>query len=207
MHVSVQQLYFDYPSPTLSLCQTSLLHKISFDLPKNGILHISGANGSGKTTLLKILAGFFRPVAGYIFFDQKDIWSALPEYQQHICYLGHKNGISMDLTAWEHCHFDLQIPKYSPQIPLALQQLSLWHVKDLPCQLLSAGQKRRVALLRLLFSSASLWLLDEPIVGLDDAGITVLMSLLQNHITSGGQVIYTSHQALPWGNIAYQEYC
>ncbi|PJD90707.1 MAG: heme ABC exporter ATP-binding protein CcmA [Legionella sp.] len=204
--LSVHQLSFDYPAQTLSKRTTPLLHQVSWALASGQMLHIRGANGSGKTTLLKLLAGLFRPDEGHITYDAQDIWSDLSSYQQNIRYLGHKNGLSPALTPIEHGQLDICALPAQSILDALLHQLSLWEVRALPCHLLSAGQKRRVALLRLRMSSAKLWLLDEPLVALDEAGIQVLMSFLQEHIASGGQVVYTSHHPLPWISAMHQDY-
>ncbi len=204
--LSVKQLSFDYPAQTLSKRTNPLLHGVTWALQSGSMLHLRGRNGSGKTTLLKLLAGLIRPDAGHILYADQDIWTDLPTYQQNISYLGHKSGLSPALTPLEHGLFDVCALPERHTVESALQQLSLWDVKDLPCHLLSAGQKRRVALLRLRLSPAKLWLLDEPLVALDEAGIMILMSFLQAHIAVGGQVVYTSHQPLPWIGDQHEEY-
>ncbi len=170
------------------------------------MLHIRGPNGSGKTSLLKLLAGMFRPDAGEISYGDNNIWSHIAAYQQNLSYLGHKNGFNPNLTVCEHCQLDWQMPPDPQYFSQMLHDLNLWSVKDQACYLLSAGQKRRVALLRLLLSSAQLWLLDEPLVALDAEGVAFLMSCLQQHHAKGGQVVYTSHQTLPWHAPVHQEY-
>lgn len=204
--LTLSQVEFQYPSNELSIGSQPLLHQISLTLPPTGMLHIRGSNGSGKTSLLKLLAGMFRPDAGEIKYGDVDIWSNITAYQQNLSYLGHKNGFNPGLTVWEHCHLDWHIPPDASALTQMLQNLDLWSVKDRACYLLSAGQKRRVALLRLLSCATQLWLLDEPLVALDAAGVTFLMACLQQHISQGGQVIYTSHQPLPWHATVHQEY-
>lgn len=206
MPLALSELDFSYPTQALLTRAQPLLHRISFQVPRAEIMHISGPNGCGKTTLLKLLAGLFRPDAGQITYAGKDIWSDIVAYQQSIRYLGHKNGMNPGLTAWEHCQLDWHAVLPTHDIEKSLQDLALWSVKDRPCYLLSAGQKRRVALLRLLLSPAQLWLLDEPLVALDTDGVTWLMSCLRQHIAQGGQVIYSSHQALPWQASGHQAY-
>jgi len=205
--LNVEALNFDYPIQGVSPGRHALLEHVSFKLSNQEMLHIHGANGSGKTTLLKCLAGLIRPDAGKILYDGRDIREDLTLYHQQLCYLSYKNGISPALTVLEHCQFELPFIPEPEKIATILCQLSLWQVRSYPCHLLSSGQQRRVALIRLLLSSSKLWLLDEPLVALDEAGVSLLMSLLERHLTTGGQVVYTSHQALPWGSkMHHREY-
>ena len=204
--LSLSHLGFQYPSRELSTREHPLLHQISFDLPSASILHIRGPNGCGKTSLLKLLAGMFRPDSGTIRYAGEDIWANLAAYQRNLRYLGHKNGFNPALTIWEHCQLDWQMTSSEQHTKTILQDLELWAVRDYACDRLSAGQRRRVALLRLLLSPAQLWLLDEPLVALDSEGVAFLVTCLQQQIEKGGQVIYTSHQSLPWDTPGHQEY-
>lgn len=205
--LETQHLSFDHPTQTLSRHIQPLLCDVTWQLPTGSMLHIQGPNGSGKTTLLKLLAGILQPTSGLVMSDGQDIHRNLTLYQQNICYLGHKTGISLGLTVIENCLYDLSTRCFDPsELEDLLRTLSLWHVKELPCYLLSAGQKRRVGLLRLKLSTAKIWLLDEPLVALDSEGIAQLMHLLQTHMTAGGQVVYSSHQSLPWPGATHQVY-
>lgn len=198
MHLALSKISFDYPVQGLSARNKPLLHQVSLSLAPGEIIHIQGPNGSGKSSLLNLLAGILRPDEGEIHFAEQDIWSNITAYQHHIQYLGHKNGINPALTVWEHCHLDWHIPLQIADLRCALQDLTLWSVKDRVCETLSAGQKRRVALLRLILSPAQIWILDEPLVALDADGVAWLIQRLQDHITKGGQVIYSSHQSFAW---------
>lgn len=203
--LALSEVSFHYPSRELSCSSHSLLQQISFTVPPAGILHIQGQNGSGKTSLLKLLAGLLRPDSGVISYADTDIWSNMTAYQNNICYLGHKNGIHPNLTVWEQAQESSQsLPVES--LEQCLKHLNLWALRDRLCGTLSAGQKRRMALLRILVSPAKLWLLDEPLIALDAEGIDFLMACLQRHMVNQGQVIYTSHHALPWCAPAQQEY-
>lgn len=205
-HLELSEIHYQYPSRELSLRPDPLLNQISFRLDVGEVMHIRGPNGSGKTSLLKLCAGIYRPDAGFIRYGERDIWSDLTTYQQNICYMGHKNGFNPGLTVWEHAQWDGANAVNTQDISQILHDLELWAIKDKLGYLLSAGQKRRVALLRLCLSPAQLWLLDEPLVALDQAGIAYLVAQLQRHTAQGGQIIYTSHQALPWQTANQQEY-
>jgi len=197
--LEVIDLNFDY-------IDRPLLHGIEFSLNKGCLLHLRGANGSGKTTLLKLLAGLLQPDQGDIRYLGHSITDDLAAYQHDICYVGHKSGISQLLTIRENFCFELCNTRCQLSFTELMQIFSLQGLEDMPCGLLSAGQRRRVGLLRLLMSDASLWLLDEPLVALDKDAICILMTCLTDHLAQGGQVILTSHQRLPLNDGDYQEY-
>lgn len=197
--LDVCSLNFEYPDKPL-------LHEVQFMVKPGSLLHLRGNNGSGKTTLLKLLAGILQPLDGDIRYHGKLITDDLPSYQKNICFVGHKAGISPLLTVQENCKFDLHKSRCNLSIEELITSFGLDEFKDTPCSLLSAGQKRRVALLRLLMSDASLWLLDEPLVALDNDALLLFMTHLNNHLISGGIVVLTSHQSLPDKPENYQEY-
>ncbi len=174
----VTDLTFDYSDKIL-------LQKVFFSVSKGSVLHVKGENGSGKTTLLKLLAGLIKPHSGEIV------------CQGTFCYVGHQNGVNLRLTPLEHVHLDLNITSHE-QCDEMLQKMALREVQDKPCGLLSAGQKRRVGLLRLLATKADLWLLDEPLVGLDEASLQLFSVLTQEHLKQSGSIVLTSHQNLPF---------
>lgn len=195
--LDVINLNFDYQ-------ELPLLNKVNFHLPAGSLLHLQGANGAGKTTLLKLIAGLYRPMEGEIQFMGHNINHDYAAYQRQLCFVGHKTGINPCLTLRENCFFDL---KYnSNSLDELISQFHLRSYLDLPCGLLSAGQRRQVALLRLWMSNALLWLLDEPFVALDEQALKLVMAKITSHTQQGGAVLLTSHQKLPWNSSAYQEY-
>ena len=198
--LDVKHLNFDYPDKPL-------LNNVQFTLPAGQLLHLRGHNGAGKTTLLKLLAGLLYPTEGEIHYKGHVITDNRAEYQQSICYVGHKAGVSHVLTVRENCQFELQRGKHSMPFDALIERFALNGLEDMPCGLLSVGQRRRVALLRILMTNASLWLLDEPLVALDQDAVTVLMDCFNDHLNQGGAIILTSHQSLPIQNRACQEYC
>ncbi len=198
--LEVIDLGFDYPDK-------QVLHGIQFTVNPGCILHLRGGNGAGKTTLLKLLAGILHPVHGDIRYDGHSITENIAAYQQHICYVGHKTGVSQLLTVRENCRFELHRDQSILSFEEMINLFSLQGLEDVGCNLLSVGQRRRVGLLRLLMSNAPLWLLDEPLVGLDKDAISLLMASLTKHQTRGGQIILTSHQNLPLRQENFQEYC
>ncbi|AHE66799.1 cytochrome c biogenesis heme-transporting ATPase CcmA [Legionella oakridgensis] len=198
--LDVIDLNYDYPDKPV-------LQKVRFTLSAGNLLHLRGANGAGKTTLLKLLAGLLHPDGGQIHYDGFPIEHDLAAYQQNLCYIGHKIGISLLLTVRENCFLGLSAVREAKHFDKIMKQLALNGLEDTPCHLLSMGQRRRVGLTRLLVSDASLWLLDEPLVGLDKEGVYLLMNCLDEHLAQGGQIILTSHQRFVMSEQQrYQEY-
>ncbi len=178
--LQVTKLAFDYSG---DYSNKLLLQTVDFSVKTSTILHVKGKNGVGKTTLLKLLAGLLHPIEGEII------------YEGDLCYVGHQNGVNARLTPDEHVRLDLGVTDLAV-LNHVLGRLNLNTVRDMPCGLLSAGQKRRVGLLRLLTTDAKLWLLDEPFVGLDEASMQILIELIKAHLKQKGSVIFTSHQTL-----------
>ncbi|MGL5743214.1 MAG: heme ABC exporter ATP-binding protein CcmA [Legionella sp.] len=197
--LDVINLSFDYHDQPL-------LSHVAFHLPASGILHLKGANGAGKTTLMKLIAGLYQPLQGEIQFNGQNIDSDRAAYLRQLCFVGHKAGINPSLTLRENCLFDLSAPAQHRLAELAAIFKLESHL-DLPCGLLSAGQRRQVGLLRLWMTQAKLWLLDEPLVALDDRAINIIMSKIEVHRGHGGAVLFTSHQQLPFNRSDYEEYC
>lgn len=160
------------------------------------VVQILGPNGSGKTTLLRILAGVSQDFHGEIEWQGQAIASARWEYANDLLYLGHLPGVKKSLTPLENLHWyaALQGGASNDQLLLALQHVNLAGYEDTPCYQLSAGQLRRVALARLQFSKARVWILDEPFTALDKAGVAQLEQQLSHHVANGGLVLVTSHQ-------------
>ena len=184
-----------------------ILNAVSFSLSRGCLLHLRGNNGAGKTTLLKLLAGLLHPTRGDIQYQGQSITKNRSTYQQHICYVGHKPGVSQVLTVREHCRFELHRAPDSPSLDVLLRRFSLLDFGDVPCNLLSAGLLRRVGLLRLFMSNAPLWLLDEPLVALDQDALDMMMICIKEHLKNGGQIVLTSHQPLPLRGENCQVYC
>jgi len=185
-----------------------LFADLSFQVPDHTLLHVRGRNGSGKTTLLRALCGLLHPEHGEIHWRGAPIRRLAEDYNRELLYLGHLNGIKGDLTGLEN----LRIAAVLDQDPVgdnaildALERIGLAGFEDLPTRMLSQGQKKRVALARLILSRAPLWILDEPFVGLDLDAVDLLQSLLADHVASGGMLILTTHQevALTRGDVRH----
>lgn len=197
--LDVIDLDFDYQDEPL-------LNKVSFHLPEGGLLHLRGANGAGKTTLLKLIAGLHQPNKGIIQFLCDNINNNMSSYQKQLCFVGHKTGINPYLTVKENCLFDTHCHQSNLNIHELAAVFNLQNHMNYPCGLLSAGQRRQVSLLRLWMSKALLWLLDEPLVALDDNALSLLMDHIENHRKQGGAILLTSHQQLPTTVTEYQEF-
>ncbi|MGF1548542.1 MAG: cytochrome c biogenesis heme-transporting ATPase CcmA [Thiotrichales bacterium] len=177
-----------------------LFDEVSFALQPGSLLHVLGRNGSGKTTLLRTLCGLFFASAGEIRWNGRPVAEQGEEYRKDLLYLGHLNGIKLDLTAEENLHIAaaLDADDAAPAaIGEALRQIGLAGFEDLPAKVLSQGQKRRVALARLLLSSARIWVLDEPFTALDVAAVEQLQQIIAAFVQRGGIVILTTHQEVP----------
>lgn len=173
---------------------------VGFTLPAGGALTLEGPNGAGKSTLLRLLAGLLRPLAGRLWRDDADALSDPTEHARHVAYLGHQDAIKPGLTVAENLRFHARV--HGRAVMPALTDQGLAGLADLPARLLSAGQRRRLALARLSLTGASLWLLDEPTVGLDTAAIERFGAVLAAHRARGGAVVVATHVALPLDGVA-----
>ncbi|MDP3560084.1 MAG: heme ABC exporter ATP-binding protein CcmA [Legionellaceae bacterium] len=188
--LKVQNLIFDYPHSTR---RTPLLNRISLQVSPGRLLYLQGNNGSGKTTLLQLLARLRDPEAGEIHYADQHQQESLA-----LCFIGCKPGISSALTVLENCLYDPHWPPHTPiEKNILLQTFDLKAYKNTLVCHLSTGQKKRVALLRLLYTPATLWILDEPLLGLDQNSILQLSALFEKHLKNGGSIILSSHQMLP----------
>ena len=170
---------------------------LEFSLGDGELLYLHGHNGSGKTTLLRTVCGLIVPSAGEVRWRGKPIRRQRDEFAAEVVYIGHKNGIKDDLTAIENLRVAAALDGLSldsAQAVEALARLGLRGHDDLPTRVLSQGQKRRVALARLLVSTAPLWILDEPFTALDTAAVTLLQEVIREHVAAGGMVMLTTHQ-------------
>ncbi|HEY5603453.1 MAG TPA: cytochrome c biogenesis heme-transporting ATPase CcmA [Gammaproteobacteria bacterium] len=174
-----------------------LFKDLNFTLRPGELLYLRGKNGSGKTSLLRTICGLTTPAGGEVLWKGENIRSLRDEFNRGLTFLGHLNGIKGELNALENLQVASalsgeKVPEN--QIHDALQQIGLKGREDLPTKVLSQGQKRRVALARLLISKTTLWVLDEPFTALDVHAVELLKGLITRHLTSGGMVILTTHQ-------------
>jgi heme exporter protein A len=144
-----------------------VLKGVSLNLRTRQLLHVSGPNGTGKTTLLRVVCGLLRPEQGQVSWLGASIASVRTEYQ-----------VTID------------------ELRASLERTGVAACADLPARVLSAGQRRRVAMARVLAMNASLWLLDEPFTNLDAAGTDLMTGLLQSHVELGGAALVVAHHDL-----------
>jgi heme exporter protein A len=168
---------------------------LSLKVSAGGALVLAGPNGSGKSTLLRLLAGLIRPAAGRLLWDGADALTDLAGHGRRVVYLGHQDAVKPGLTTAENLRFAASAS--GRPIAAALAAVGLEPLADLPARMLSAGQKRRLALSRVLLSNAPLWLLDEPTLGLDTASMDRFGNLLGQHRAGGGMVVAATHVKLP----------
>jgi heme exporter protein A len=176
----------------------TLFASLSFAVGAGEALLLLGPNGSGKTTLIRTLAGLMAPAAGSIHVDGGDAERSVGE-QCH--YVGHLNALKSSLTVEENATFWCRfLGGRREGLAAALEAFGLAQLGDIPAAYLSAGQKRRLGLARLLLADRPIWLLDEPTVSLDTAAQAALASTVQGHLAKGGVVIAATHVPLGLAN-------
>jgi heme exporter protein A len=175
----------------------TLFRDLDLAVRSGEVIYVRGRNGCGKTTLLRAMAGLLLPEAGQILWRGQQIRRLREDYARHLLYLGHLNAIKDDLTAVENLRIAATLDGYGLGEQRAWQILATMGLRgyeDLPTKHLSQGQKRRVALARLLANDASLWILDEPFTALDVAAVDQLQQVIRDHVDAGGIAILTTHQ-------------
>ena len=177
-----------------------LFGDLSFCVSAGQALAVEGANGAGKTSLLRMIAGFLAPAAGRIVLKSGDGESADAEERGKVIgWLGHLDGLKPQLTVREQ--FDFFARLYGRKADEnALERVGLSRQAQLPCRDLSAGQRRRLALARLLASERPVWLLDEPFAALDTSGQDMIAQAMARHCGYGGIIIAATHDPLGLGN-------
>lgn len=179
--------------------ERALFSDIDFQVLPGQCLHIRGENGVGKTSLLRLLTGLASPESGEILWSGHSIKKDVLEYHSKLLFLGHRDALKEDLSAIENLRMYAAIDG----ITLSEQDIfaSLWRFglkgrEDLPVNCLSAGQKKRVLMARMLTRRAQIWILDEPFNALDTHAVEELQGLIAEHLQRNGLVVLTSHQPL-----------
>ena len=175
-----------------------VLQGVSIEVHPHELLHVSGPNGTGKTTLLRVMSGLLRPEQGSVSWRGQSIVRQRTEYQAALAYAAHEPALKGDLTALENLHFSVGLKRRTTvaELRAALDRAGVARCAELPARVLSAGQRRRVSLARVLAMRASIWLLDEPYANLDAAGSELVSELLQAHVEEGGLAIVVAHRDL-----------
>ena len=176
-----------------------LFSDINLSLKPGGFLQLLGANGSGKTSLLRILCGLLAPARGEVRWQGANIRSLGEEYFSAITYIGHRSAVKEELTCIENFRITnglAGVEVTNAEARETLGKMGLAGRESLPARLLSEGQRRRLALSRLLSCSTRLWLLDEVLTSLDRAAVSLITSVIEAHLKSGGLAVVATHQEL-----------
>ena len=177
--------------------ERQLFQGLNLTVTAGECLHVRGENGVGKTSLLRLLTGLAKPEAGEVLWNHQSIAKDPSLYHRELLFLGHRDALKEDLTALENLRLyavldDIDLP--GDKALAALWRFGLRGRENLPVSCLSAGQKRRILMARMLTRQAKLWILDEPFNALDIHAIQDLQGLITEHVEQGGLVILTSHQ-------------
>jgi heme exporter protein A len=174
--------------------ERTVFQGLDFTLEPGGALILIGPNGSGKSSLLRLMAGLLKPFAGRLLWDGEDALDDLDEHGATLHYVGHHDAVKPVLTVNENIRFWAELRGADAQgVERALEALDIRHLYDVPGRFLSAGQKRRVNLARIIAAPAPLWLLDEPTTALDKAAIKRLEHAIGVHRDQGGSVVLSTH--------------
>jgi len=182
-----------------------VLSYLSFSVAGGAALVVTGPNGAGKSTLLRTIAGLVHPSEGRIGLDGGDAERTVPE-QCH--YFGHQDGLKTALSVTENLAFwrdfygsDGAGRPIAADVTAALALVGLAHLSDLPAAYLSAGQRRRLSLARMLITWRPVWLLDEPTSALDAASESTFVALVNRHLADGGIAVAATHAPLPFARM------
>ena len=176
-----------------------LFEDLSFAVAEGEAIALTGRNGAGKTTLLRMIAGLVPLASGRVLWAGEDALADLNAYHARLAYLGHQDAVKPGLTVTENLRTWAagRRAEREAAIEAALEQVDLLDLADIPARMLSAGQKRRLAIARLCLRPMALWLLDEPVTGLDTASVLLFGDMIARHRAQGGMVIAATHQDLP----------
>lgn len=174
----------------------SLFSSLSFKVERGHALILRGPNGSGKTSLLRIIAGFLTPDEGDFCWGGVEGKAAVSALQENIHLIGHLTALKPILSVAENVALWATLHGGNGQTTEALHAMGLAELAELPVHFLSEGQKRRTALARLMAFQKPIWLLDEPLAGLDAASADRLMEAITGHLSNGGIAVIATHQLL-----------
>ena len=172
---------------------------LGFSLDAGGALLLKGPNGSGKSSLLRLMAGLLRPASGALAWDGEAVWPDPDGHRRRLHYVGHLDAVKPAFTVAENLAFWCGLYTGRPSagaVGAALEAFAIAHLADLPGRYLSAGQKRRLNLARIVAAPAPLWLLDEPATTLDEDAVTRLEDAIAGHRATGGMAVVSTHAGL-----------
>jgi heme exporter protein A len=172
---------------------------LSFTLEDGGALILAGPNGSGKSSLLRLMAGLIHPRRGRLAWNGLAVDDDPAAHAARLAFLGHLDGVKPALTVLENLAFWAAFDGVADPAGAslkALDRMGIQRLAEVPGRILSAGQRRRVGLARVLVRDIPLWLLDEPATGLDDAGVARLEAAIEEHRAAGGMVALSTHAPL-----------
>ena len=178
-----------------------VLKGVSLALAPGELLQVAGPNGTGKTTLLRVACGLLRPEQGPVAWCGRPIAGIRPQFQSVLVYAAHEPALKGDLTPLENLRYLVGLKRAvaTAELEAALERTGVAACAQLPVRVLSAGQRRRVALARVLAMRSPLWMLDEPFTNLDAAGSALVTDLLREHVSAAGMALVVAHHdiALP----------
>ena len=188
--------------------ERELFSDLNLRISAGNCLHVRGENGVGKTSLLRLLTGLSKPESGEVLWGNQSITLDPIAYHRELLFLGHRDALKEDLTALENIQMyaaldDVPLPQ--EEALAALWRFGLRGRENLPVNCLSAGQKRRVLMARMLTRKAKLWILDEPFNALDTQAIQEMQNLIVEHLSVDGLVVLTSHQEVSIPNVQVLE--
>lgn len=183
-----------------------LFSHLNFSIENGQVLQVVGPNGVGKTSLLRLVCGLLPPTQGEILWCDNPIEVQREAYHKSITFIGHQAGFRYGMSAMENLKMDsvLSSPVPTAVIHKALRKLGLSLFADIPVGQFSAGQKKRLALCRLLLSTSVFWILDEPFSNLDGDAHQLLLGLIEQHVGQGGMVMLTCHQFLEFSDLTIE---
>lgn len=180
-----------------------LFKDLSFSASAGELIELRGANGTGKTSLLRIICGLSAPANGEVRWQKKTIRALGETFYASVAYLGHQNGLKDELSPIENVRIASGLAGQNlteDDAQHILTRVGLGDRANIPTRSLSAGQRRRVGLARLLTSKATLWALDEVLTSLDEVAVRMTREFINEHLSNQGIVIVATHQDLNLSN-------